>query len=403
MYLSASATEIAIAGMGETAVGRLPDADPISLHVEAARRAVADCGLKKDEIDGLLTAGAFFADNIRHHMVIGEHLGLYCKGLTDTLRTGGQCWGYGIEMARWAIQSGRCKAVLLVGGDTLLSSAGRGNAAEAYTNYGAHSLEYEIPYGITVPGIYALVAARHMHEYGTTPEQLAAIAVACRRHASLNPAAQKRDPISIDDVIGSRMISTPLRLLDCSLLSDGGAAIVVTSLERARDLKAKPVRVLGLGQAQSYYHMGHLARTVGAQKGSHFGLTRSVQSVAARQAFGEAGVKPDDIDVAELYDSFTITALMQFEDLGFCAKGEGGSFVENGRIELGGTLPTNTHGGLLSFAHPGASGGMHHIIEAARQLRGECGARQVEGAALALATNVSAVSSNHSVCILAPD
>lgn len=362
-----------------------------------------DAGIDKSEIDGLLTSGAFLDDNIRHHMQIGEHLGIHCKSLTDTLRTGGQSWGYGLQLAQWAIAAGRCKAVLLVGGDNLLSGMGRGGSIAAYNAYGAHSLEFEIPFGASVPGVYALVAARHMHEYGTRPEQLAEIAVAYRHHASLNPAAQKRDPITVDDVLSSRMISSPLRLLDCSLISDGGGAMIVTSLERARELKSKPVRILGQGQAQSYYHMGHLAAAVGSPHPGEYSLTRSVQSVAAEQAFGEAGVTRDDIDVAELYDSFSITALMQYEDLGFCKKGEGGDFVQGGRIRLGGDLPTNTHGGLMSFAHPGSSGGMHHIIEAVRQLRGEAGPRQVADARVALATNVSAVSSNHSVCILGRD
>ena len=198
------------------------------------------------------------------------------------------------------------------------------------------------------------------------------------------------------------MVSIPLRLLDCSPICDGAGAILITSLERARDLKAKPVRILGTGQAQFYYHLAHLARATGARREdkSRFGLTRSVQSVAAKEAFGRAGVKPSDIDVAQLYDSFTITVLMQFEALGYCAEGEGGAFAEGGRIELGGELPINTNGGLLSF---GSSGGINHIIEAARQIRGECGDRQVPNAELSLVTNVSAVASNHSIAILGRD
>ncbi len=396
---------VAIAGVGETEVGRLPGTNSFELHVQAAKRAIDDAGIDKHEIDGLLTAGAFLEDNIRHHILIAEQLGIHTKTLCDTLRTGGQAWCHGLQMAQWAIQSGRCKAVLLVGGDTLLSSIPTGKGLGAYTDYGAHSMEFETSFGVHVPGFYALLAARHMHEFGTTPEQLAAIAVACRKHASLNPNAHKRTPITVEDVLSSRMVASPLHLLDCSLISDGGHAFIVTSLERARDLRAKPVRVAGIGQAQSYYHMGHLAKAVGARpdQAAHHSLTHSVQPIAARQAFEEAGVTPQDIDVAELYDSFTITALLQLEELGFCKKGEAGPFAEGGRIELGGELPINTHGGLLSYAHPGATGGMAHIIEAARQIRGECGERQVRDAELALATNVSAVSSTHSVCILAKD
>jgi len=300
------------------------------------------------------------------------------------------------------VESGLCKAVLLLRGDNILTGVPKGTGLKAYIEYGAHPLEFEVPFGITVPGVYAMMAQRHMHEFGTTSAQLAAIAVACRKHAALNPKAFKRDPITVADVLASPVVSTPLHLLDCSPISDGAGALLITSLERARDLRAKPVRILGTGQAQSYYHLAHLARATGArpEDKSRFGLTRTVQSVAAQQAFGMAGVKPADIDVAQLYDSFTITVLMQFEDLGYCAKGEGGAFAEGGRIELGGELPVNTHGGLLSF---GSSGGINHVIEAARQMRGECGDRQVPDARLALATNVSAVASNHSIAILGRD
>jgi acetyl-CoA acetyltransferase len=395
----------AIAGIGETEIGRLPGETSLSLHVKAAALAIEDAGIDRHEIDGLLTSGSGTRDNIRHHMVIGEQLGLHGKALCDTLRTGGQSWGHGLQLAQWAVESGKCRAVLLVGGDNQASNMKRGGALETYAHRGAHSMEFEISYGAHVPGIYAMIAARHMHEFGTTREQLAAIPVACRKHAGLNPKAFKTAPITVEDVAASRPIATPLNLLDCSVVADGGGALLVTSLERARDLRAKPVRMLGLGQAQSYYYMGFLANAYGRpdRDKAQFDLVRTVQTEAARQAFGEAGVTPADIDVAELYDSFSITMLLQFEDLGFCAKGEGGAFAEGGRIELGGALPVNTYGGLLSFGHTGTSGGIHHFIEAARQVRGECGARQVEGAELAIATNVSAVASNHSICIMGRD
>jgi acetyl-CoA acetyltransferase len=394
--------EAVIAGLGEPPVGRLVGTTPTELHIEAAMLALEDSGIDKHDIDGLMTTGTFLHDNIRHHMIIGEHLGIHCKTFCDTLRTGGHSYLNGVQVAKWAVESGLCKAVLLLRGDTILSGVPKGTALKAYIEYGAHPMEFEVPFGITVPGVYAMLAQRHMHEFGTTSEQLAAIAVACRKHASMNPKAFKREPITIEDVANSRMVSSPLLLLDCSPTCDGGGAILITSLERARDLKKKPVRILGTGQAQSYYHLGHLARATGAraQDKKKFGLTRTVQSVAAAQAFGSAGVKPADIDVAELYDSFTITVLLQLEDLGYCAKGEGGAFAAGGRLELGGELPINTHGGLLSF---GSSGGINHIIEAARQMRGECGERQVKDAKLALVTNVSAVASNHSIAILGRD
>jgi len=395
-------SEAVIAGLGEPPVGRLTGKNPTELHIDAAMLAIEDSGIDKHDIDSLMTSGTFLNDNIRHHMMIGEHLGIHCKTFVDTLRTGGQSYLNGVQLAQWAVESGLCKAVLLLRGDTTLSGVPKGTSMKAYIEYGAHPIEFEVPFGISVPGVYAMLAQRHMHEYGTTSEQLANIAVACRKHAALNPGAFKRDPITVDDVVNSRMVSTPLHLLDCSPPCDGAGAILITSRERARDLKAKPVRILGTGQAQSYYHLAHLARATGArpEDKKRFSLTKTVQSVAAERAFGMAGVKPSDIDVAQLYDSFTITVLMQFEDLGFCAKGEGGAFAENGRIEIGGELPINTNGGLLSF---GSSGGINHIIEAARQVRGEGGARQVEGVELALATNVSAVASNHSIAILGRD
>lgn len=391
-----------IAGLGEPPVGRLVDKNPTELHIDAAMLAIEDSGIDKHDIDGLMTTGTFLNDNIRHHMIIGEHLGIHCKLFADTLRSGGHSYLNGLQVAQWAVESGLCKAVLLLRGDTTLSGVPPGTSLRAYIEYGAHPLEFEVPFGITVPGVYAMLAQRHMHEFGTTSEQLANIAVACRKHASLNPKAFKREPITVEDVLSSRMVSTPLRLLDCSPTCDGAGAILITSLERARDLKTKPVRILGTGQAQSYYHLAHLARATGArpEDKKRFGLTRTVQSVAAKRAFDMAGIKPTDIDVAQLYDSFTITVLLQLEDLGYCAKGEGGAFTENGRLELGGELPINTNGGLLSF---GSSGGINHIIEAARQMRGECGERQVKDARTALATNVSAVASNHSIAILGRD
>jgi acetyl-CoA acetyltransferase len=395
-------TQAVIAGLGEPPVGRLVGKTPTELHIDAAMLAIEDSGIDKHDIDGLMTTGTFLNDNIRHHMIIGEHLGIHCKLFADTLRSGGHSYLNGLQVAQWAVESGLCKAVLLLRGDTTLSGVPTGTSLRAYIEYGAHPLEFEVPFGITVPGVYAMLAQRHMHEFGTTSEQLANIAVACRKHAALNPKAFKREPITVQDVLSSRMVSTPLRLLDCSPTCDGAGAILITSLERARDLKARPVRILGTGQAQSYYHLAHLARATGArpEDKSKFGLTRTVQSVAAKRAFDMAGVKPTDIDVAQLYDSFTITVLLQLEDLGYCAKGEGGAFTENGRLELGGELPINTNGGLLSF---GSSGGINHIIEAARQMRGEGGDRQVKDAKLALATNVSAVASNHSIAILGRD
>ncbi|RYG87214.1 MAG: thiolase family protein, partial [Alphaproteobacteria bacterium] len=249
--------------------------------------------------------------------------------------------------------------------------------------------QYERPFGPLIPAMYALAANRHMHEYGTTPEQLAEVAVTMRRHAGLNPNAQARDPITIDDVLNSKMIATPLHMLDCSLVSDGGGALVVSRADAARDMRRRPVELLGAGEGHLNEHI-HQAPS----------LTTTGARISGARAFDMAGLTPREMDFAMLYDCFTITALLQLEDLGFCKAGEGGPFVANGGIGLGGRLPVNTHGGLLSHGHPGRPGGIFHIIEAVRQLRGECGDRQVEAASLGLVHGNGGILSTHSTLIL---
>jgi acetyl-CoA acetyltransferase len=254
---------------------------------------------------------------------------------------------------------------------------------------GSAHAQFEVPYGPLVPSLYALIAQRHMHEFGTTPAQLAEVAVAIRYHASLNPNAHKRDVLTVDDVLSSRVITTPLHLLDCAIVSDGAAAVVVTRADRARDLKQSPVYLLGQGFGLRHSHIGeHRELTV----------TGAVDSGAA--AFRSAGVTPRDIDVAQIYDCFTITVIVELEDLGFCPKGEGGRFVEGGRIRLGGELPITTHGGLLSGGHPGLPGGFFHVVEGIRQLRGAAGERQVRDAELALVHGNGGVASVHGTLIL---
>jgi acetyl-CoA acetyltransferase len=241
---------------------------------------------------------------------------------------------------------------------------------------GAIARDYYIPHGLTAPPQwYSLMARRHMHEFGTREEQLGAIAVAMRRHAQLNPRAVMHGrPLTLEDYLASPLLAGPYRILDCCLETDGAAAVVVTSAERARDLKQKPVYIMGAASGQPYP-----ADEITNRKD----IFETGLSVAAPEAFATAGVTPSDIDFAQIYDCFTFEVLQQIEETGFCARGEGGSFVEGGRIELGGTLPVNTHGGLLSEAHVL---GMNHVVEAVRQLRGEAGPRQVEGAEIGLVT-----------------
>ena len=378
----------------------MPNRTTMVLYFDAAVAAITDAGLSKDEIDGVLCIHPVLADTPRFHMFFTERMGMFAKTMCDSLTIGGASPGHGLQVARWAVESGQCRAVLLLGAESLLSGPGgtSGGGVEAYATLGAHSLEFEYPYGAHIPAFYALLAQRYMYEFGTTSEQLANIAVACRKHAALNPKAQMRQPITVADVLASKLVSTPLRKLDCSLISDGGAAVIVTSLARARDLPRPPIRILGIGEAHSTYHMGHLVRGDG-----QFNLVNTVCQIAAKRAFNEAGLRPADVDVAQIYDSFTITAMIQLEEIGFCGKGEGGDFVSNGRIELGGALPINTHGGLLSCAHPGVPGGLLHMVEAVRQLRGTAGPRQVHGARVALSTNASAVASNFSMALLGSD
>jgi acetyl-CoA acetyltransferase len=233
--------------------------------------------------------------------------------------------------------------------------------------------QFEAPYGNSLVGAYAMVAQRHMHELGTTSEQLAEIAVGVRDYAGLNPNALYRDPISVDDVLGSRMVADPLHKLDCCVISDGGGAILLTTRERARDLRKPSISVLGAGGAQSHWQISEMPD-----------FTTSAGVRAGAEAFAQAGVRPDEIDTIQFYDSFTITALVLLEDMGFCKKGEGGAFVAEGHLKRGGKLPLNTDGGGLSACHPGMRG-IFLLIEAVRQLRGEAGAAQVPDAKLALA------------------
>jgi len=240
-----------------------------------------------------------------------------------------------------------------------------------------------------VPSLYALIAQRHMYEYGTKPEQLAEVAVTIRTHAGLNPNAHKKDPITVGDVLSSRMITSPLHVLDCAIVSDGAAAAVVTRADRARDLRKSPVYLLGSGYGLRHGYVGDAEC-----------LTTSGAVDSGRTAFSKSGLGPKDIDVAEIYDCFTITVIVELEDLGFCPKGEGGRFVENGNIGLGGQLPVTTHGGLLSGGHPGLGGGFFHVLEAVRQLRGEAGGRQVPKVEVALAHGNGGVVSVHCTLIL---
>ena len=383
-----------ISGIGETSFRELPELSEIGICVEAATAAVADAGLTMKDIDGLILQPPFHASP-RFHILVSEALGIYVKTLTDSTSMGGASYGAMIQLSKWAIEDGQANNVLIIGGEKLRT--GHSSGAAMMASVGAHNLDYEYPYGATIPAYYGLLATRYLHEYNLPEDSLAPIAVTCRRHAALNPAATYRDPITIEDVMRSPMISTPLHRLECALVNDGGAAYVVSRQGTSGD-PSREIALLGIGEALSYYHMGHLVTGDGAGHD----LVHTVIDVAGKRAFGQAGITPEDLDLAMIYDSFTITVAVQLEDLGIVGRGEAGAFIREGNMDLGGKLPLNTHGGLLSCAHPGACGGMTHFVEAVRQLRGEAGERQVAGCETAVVTSASAVASNFSVSILGP-
>lgn len=383
--------EAAIAGIGESRVGSVPELGALELQRSAAQAALADAGLTLADVDGLLTTPVRVATWAMPCAVVAQGLGIRPRYLA-TLDVAGASGAAMVHHAAMAVATGQCETVLCVAGQNMLTHSTRGAAVQQMADAGWAHPQFEAPYGPLVPTLYALVAQRHMHEFGTTAGQMAEVAVAMRAHAALNPNAHKKALITVNDVLGSRMVTSPLHVLDCALVSDGAAAYVVTSKTRARDLKKPPVRVLGQGYGFSHTYIGE-----------YEGITTTGAVQSGREAFRQAGMKPADIDVAELYDCFTITVIVELEDLGFCAKGEGGRFVEGGRIGLAGELPVTTHGGLLSAGHPGLAGGMFHVIEAVRQVRGEAGARQIPEAKLALVHGNGGIIGIHCTLILGKD
>lgn len=364
-----ASSDIAIVGVGYSACGSVPGASELSLHHDAAAAALDDAGLSHKDVDGLLSVGI---REPMHIVMLGEYLNLRVP-FADSSQLGGGTWEIFIEHAAAAIRAGLCHTVLLTYGSSLLSSTGRSLGTATLMEQPADAWQFEVPYGFTQIAKYAMAAQRHMYEYGTTPEDLAQIAVTMRKHAAHNEHAMYREPITVDDVLSSPMIADPLHKLDCCVISDGGCAAVLTTMERARHLRKEPIRVLGTGSAYSH------ATMMGWENMAE--IPAAVES--SRRAYAAAGLGPGDVDTLQAYDSFTITLLLTLEALGFCKPGEGGPFVQSGAIELGGLLPTNTDGGGLSSAHPGMRG-LFLIVEAVRQLRGECGLRQVQDAAVAM-------------------
>ncbi len=376
----------AIIGIADTAVGKLPDRGATDLCIEAARLALADAALDKHAIDGLVTCDSMVEPHMYHAEVIAEAMQIAPRWCM-TLSAGGATSFAAVHHAAAAIAAGQCTTVLISAADTLRTGLTPEQAQVKMSSTGDPN--FEAPCGLSVAGSYALVARAHMHAFGTTAAQFAQVAVTTRAHAALNPAAERRTPITIEDVLSSRLIADPLHLLDCSLVSDGGAAVIVTSADRAADRPEPPVYLLGAGEGRSHEHISRAPS-----------LVASAARESGRRAYEMAGLGPADVDFAELYDCFTPVVLIELEDLGFCPKGEGGRFVQDGHTALGASLPVNTHGGLLSHAHPGNPGSMFGLTEAVRQLRRRAGARQVDGANIGLVHAQGGILSSHCTLIL---
>ncbi len=365
--------KIAIVGVGESDIGKVPGMTGLGLNAQAAKRALENAGLKVSDIDGVLTAYSFTEPYFMLGSVLCEYLGLKPRYNASVVVGGASP----AVMLKHAVCAGENRA----------TGQSRDSAISALLAVG-HPY-FEQPYGGSIPGYYAMIARRHMHMYGTTREHLAHIAVNTRRHALLHPNAHMKSAITLDDVLSAKPIADPLGMLDCCLISDGAGAFIVTSAERAKDLKSKPSYLLGIGEHHTHEHL------MCAPSLTEFGAKQS-----GERAYQMAGVKPADIDVAQLYDCFTIVPLIELEELGFCESGEGGAFFSDGRASIGGKLPVNTHGGMLSHAHAGAAGGLFGIVEGVRQLRGGLGPRQVQDAELALVHNEGGILSSHCTLIL---
>jgi acetyl-CoA acetyltransferase len=377
-----------IVGVATSDYPYLPEMSEHGVHVQASQRALDDAGLTLAEVDGLATTGFM----PMYAVGVAEYLGLHPTYLDET-NIGGASFELLVEHAATAVEAELAEVVLVTYGSVQLSSMGRMLGTGGRGPVPSGPMGFDALWGNTLVGNYALAARRHMHDYGTTSEQLAEIAVTMRKHAAHNPMAQYRDPLTVDDVLSSKLVADPLHKLDCCVISDGGGACIVTTAERAADLPSVPVYLLGAAHSTTHHmnisQMPDLTVTSAAETGP--------------LAFRRAGVNPSDVDVAQIYDSFTITVLLTIEDLGFCAKGEGGDFVSTGGgLRVGGRLPTNTDGGGLSACHPGMRG-MFLIVEAVRQLRGQAGETQVPGARIAVAHGTGGMLSTGATLVLSTE
>ena len=376
---------VAIVGVAESDLGKVPGKSALELQAQAARLALADAGLALRDVDAVFA----HTDDRFSSLQVSEFLGIQPR-YVDSTNVGGMSNLLHIRRAMAAIAAGMCEVALITYGSTQLSDGSRKGGAGAADAPHTPRGQFILPYGHLSPiGYYAMVAQLHMHRYGTTPKDLAEVAVAARRWAQLNPKAYRREPTSLEEVMASPVVAEPLRQRDCCLVTDGGGALVVVSAARARDLRSKPVYVLGAAETHAHHYTPF---------NTDDWLDTGV-AATADEALRMAGVTRGDIDVVQIYDHFTIGVIQSLEELGFCPRGEGGAFVADGALGPGGRFPVNTSGGGLSYGHPGMFG-MFVAIEAVRQLRGECGDRQLPQAELALCHAPGLVFSCNTTMIL---
>ncbi len=375
--------EVVIVGAAECDLG-VTNRSILGLQTQAVTRALEDAGLSLHDVDGLATTGVsrFSATQL------ADYFGLTLRW-TDSTYGGGSAFEMFVARATQAIEAGQAEVVVISFASNQRSARSRslGGVVETHTP----EAQFETPYGPLFPiSYYAMAAQRYLHTYGGTREQLAEVAVAAREWALLNPLAYRygSGPLTAEDVLSSPSVSSPLTVADCCLVTDGGGAVVLTTVERARDLPRRPVRVLGYAE-----------RTTNTSMTSQPDLTVTGAVESGSEAFARAGLAPADVDVVEVYDSFTITTALTLEALGFCGRGEVLDFIANGRIRPGGGLPVNTSGGGLSYCHPGQFGVLL-LVEAVRQLRGEAGDRQIAGARTAVVHGTGGIFSTHATVVL---
>jgi acetyl-CoA acetyltransferase len=370
--------DVAIVAVAESDLGIVPHLNSADLMAQASIRALKEAGLSKHDVDGLFSTSAHYS---MPTLTLAEYMGITPKYM-DATSIGGSSFVSLVAHAAQAISNGLCEVALIAYGSTQRTDGGGlANISEPFN--------HEAPYGNFDPiSSYALVAQRHMYEFGTTRDQLSEVAVAARKWASMNSKAFKKEPLTLDEVSNSALISSPLTKFDCCLITDGGAALVLTTKEKAKSLNKEPIYIWGYGESTTHRSIVSMPN-----------LVETAAKLSGRSAYEMAGVGPSDINVVQLYDAFSINVILFLEDLGFCPKGEGGSFVANGAIAPGGRLPVNTNGGGLSYCHPGMYG-LFTVIEGVRQLRKECGERQIDNCRIALANGNGGVLSSQVTMIL---